>query len=126
MSRTRPAARWLPPPAAPDRVTDALADALRPAADQSGKTAIPREVCALLAARGLTELGAVKRFLRPALADLEAPETIADLAVAADRLAAAVRSGECILVHGDYDVDGICSTTLITRVLRRLGGDVVP
>ena len=126
MSRTRPAARWLPPPVAPDGVTEALAAALQPAADQARKTAVPREVCALLAARGLTELDAVKRFLRPALADVEPPETIADLGRAADRLATAVRAGERILVHGDYDVDGICSTTLITRVLRQLGGDVVP
>jgi single-stranded-DNA-specific exonuclease len=29
-------------------------------------------------------------------------------------------------VHGDYDVDGICSTTLMTRTLRALGGRVVP
>lgn len=126
MSRTRPAARWLPPSAAPAATVDALAGALRPAAGQSGKTAVPREVCELLVARGLTELAAVKRFLRPALADVEPPETLADLPRAADRLVAAVRAGERILVHGDYDVDGICSTTLITRVLRRLGGDVVP
>jgi single-stranded-DNA-specific exonuclease len=34
--------------------------------------------------------------------------------------------GERILVHGDYDVDGICSAALYTRVLRSLGADVEP
>jgi hypothetical protein len=37
------------------------------------------------------------------------------------RIVRAVRSGERILVHGDYDVDGICSAALFTRVLRSLG-----
>jgi single-stranded-DNA-specific exonuclease len=43
-----------------------------------------------------------------------------------DRLARAIRAGETILVHGDYDVDGICSTTLMTRAIRSLGGVAVP
>jgi single-stranded-DNA-specific exonuclease len=43
---------------------------------------------------------------------------------AADRIAQAVRGGETILVHGDYDVDGICAAALLTRWLRRLGASV--
>jgi single-stranded-DNA-specific exonuclease len=46
--------------------------------------------------------------------------------IAVERLTRAIRGGETILVHGDYDVDGICSTTLMTRALRALGGTVVP
>jgi single-stranded-DNA-specific exonuclease len=126
VSRSRPAARWLPPTPAPDGVADALAAALRPAADQPGKAAVPLAVCRILAARGIHDLETAKRFLRPALEHLEPPETLADLSRAADRLAAAVRAGETILVHGDYDVDGICSTTLMTKALRTLGGRVVP
>ena len=126
MSRSRPAARWLPPTPAPDGVADALAAALTPATDQAGKAAVPLAVCRILAARGILDLDTAKRFLRPALDHLEPPETIADLGRAADRLADAVRSGETILVHGDYDVDGICSTTLMTRALRALGGHVMP
>lgn len=45
---------------------------------------------------------------------------------AIERLARAAASGETVLVHGDYDVDGICSTTLMTRVLREFGANVVP
>ena len=48
------------------------------------------------------------------------------LDVAVARLARAVRQGETVLVHGDYDVDGICSTTLLTRAIRGFGGRVVP
>jgi single-stranded-DNA-specific exonuclease len=49
---------------------------------------------------------------------------MADRDLAADRLAAAVRRRERVVVFGDYDVDGITSSALLTRVLRRLGGDV--
>jgi single-stranded-DNA-specific exonuclease len=35
-----------------------------------------------------------------------------------------VRAGETVLVHGDYDVDGMCSTALVVRVVRALGGSV--
>src|SRR5690606_36705255 len=52
------------------------------------------------------------------------PEALTDLTRAAERLAEALRKRERILVHGDYDVDGICSTALLTRMLRAMGGDV--
>ena len=45
---------------------------------------------------------------------------------AAERLARAVRTGETVLVHGDYDVDGICSTTLLTTAIRGFGGRAIP
>ena len=38
----------------------------------------------------------------------------------------AIRNGERIVVHGDYDVDGMCSTTVLLRTIRALGGDAVP
>ena len=48
------------------------------------------------------------------------------MADAVDAVAAAVRAGGTILVHGDYDVDGQCATALLTRALREAGADVVP
>ncbi len=45
---------------------------------------------------------------------------------AVDRLTHAIRDGETILVHGDYDVDGICSTTILVQTIRHLGGKAVP
>jgi single-stranded-DNA-specific exonuclease len=87
---------------------------------------LPRPVCSVLAARGLEEPEDAKRFLRPRLEHLHDPEALADGGRAADRIVRALRDGETILVHGDYDVDGICATTVLTRWLRRLGGTVVP
>ncbi len=45
---------------------------------------------------------------------------------AIERLGRAVRQRETVVVHGDYDVDGICSTTLLVQTIRRLGGVAVP
>jgi len=126
VSRRRPASRWLPPAAAPATVAETLARALTPSPEQAGKQAVPLVVCQLLAARGVHSVDGAKRFLRPTLDQVESPERMIDLPRAADRLAQAVVRGETILVHGDYDVDGICSTTLMTKVLRGLGGVVTP
>ncbi|HUF76867.1 MAG TPA: single-stranded-DNA-specific exonuclease RecJ, partial [Longimicrobiales bacterium] len=87
---------------------------------------LPDAVCSILAVRGVTEVEEAKRFLRPRLDHLHDAALLADGDRTAERLAAAVRGGETIFVHGDYDVDGICATALYTRWLRRLGGSVVP
>ncbi|MHB1299011.1 MAG: single-stranded-DNA-specific exonuclease RecJ, partial [Gemmatimonadaceae bacterium] len=122
----RPAARWLPPPSPPPGVAESLEEALRPDGSRAGQVAVPAAVCRLLAARGVHTAEAAKRFLRPVIDHVEAPDCLVDLPRAAARLAAAIAARETILVHGDYDVDGICSTSLMTITLRALGGVVVP
>jgi len=87
---------------------------------------LPSPVCEVLAVRGFSKPHEAKRFLRPRLEDLQDPSSLADGTVAADRVAASIRDGQTILVHGDYDVDGICATALLTRWLRSLGAQVVP
>jgi single-stranded-DNA-specific exonuclease len=126
VSYARPAARWESVPPAPADVAERLAAALKPSGDRPGQAAVPLAICRLLAARGIQSVDAAKRFLRPAREQVESPDAMIDLPRAAERLAQAVRDGEMILVHGDYDVDGICSTTLMTRALRQLGGQVTP
>lgn len=117
MAPLRPAARWVPvPPPAPDTVARLQQELLLPAG-----------VCRLLAARGYSAPDAAKRFLRPRLDQIEAPGFLHDAARAVARMADAVRRQEVIFVHGDYDVDGMSSTALLTRVLRGCGArHVVP
>jgi single-stranded-DNA-specific exonuclease len=105
----------LPEPPDPARVA-ALAAALH----------LPPALCALLVRRGLDAPDAARRFLRPLLEHLHAPDALADGARAADRILAAIRAGETILVHGDYDVDGVCASALFTRFLGTLGGRIAP
>ena len=53
------------------------------------------------------------------------PFLMKDMALAAGRVGLAMSRGEKIAVFGDYDVDGITSTCLLTHFLRRDGADVV-
>jgi single-stranded-DNA-specific exonuclease len=87
---------------------------------------LPPLVCRLLASRGFGDVESAKRYLRPRLEHLHDPSTLGDLDRAVDRIVRAIRDRETILVHGDYDVDGICSTTILVRTLRWLGGDAIP
>jgi len=87
---------------------------------------LPPALAALLAQRGHTVPDSAKRFLRPALAELEDPRTLAGMDQAVEAIAGTIRRGGRILVHGDYDVDGQCATALLTRALRAGGADVVP
>lgn len=72
--------------------------------------------------RGYVEVEAARRFLRPRLSQLDPPGRLPDLDRAADRVERAIGSGETILVHGDYDVDGLSAAALLVRALRELGG----
>ena len=75
----------------------------------------------VLAGRGVVADEA-DRFLNPALRDaLPDPSVLRDMDKAADRLAAAIQTGEKIAVFGDYDVDGATSGALILRFLNAVG-----
>ena len=52
------------------------------------------------------------------------PFLLGDMALACERIRAAIAEGRRICVHGDYDVDGIAATTLAVLLLRELGADV--
>ncbi len=105
-------ARWAIAAPPDPSVTTALA------ADLS----IPEPLAALLVQRGFVVPELAKSFLRPHLDRLSDPSAWADMARAAALVAASVRAGTPILVHGDYDVDGQCAAALLTRVLRAAGG----
>ena len=87
---------------------------------------LPRALCGILVARGIGDAEGARAFLRPLLDHLHPPEELTDARKGAVRILRAVDGGEPILVHGDYDVDGICSTALLTLWLRHLGGRVTP
>lgn len=78
---------------------------------------------AILHARGIHTAEAAARFLSPASIPFGDPLLLPDMARAVTVIRSAVASGRKIVVFGDYDVDGLTSTALIVRVLRKLGGD---
>jgi single-stranded-DNA-specific exonuclease len=81
-------------------------------------------LCRILMNRGIATLEDAERFLNPELDDLLDPCLLDGIAPAIARTRKAIDSGEKIMVHGDYDVDGVTSTALMVRVLRLLKADV--
>jgi single-stranded-DNA-specific exonuclease len=110
-----PVLRWMMVPPPDPAVVDRLAGAL----------GIPAPLAALLVQRGQATEADARAFLRPAVTGLSDPGALAGMSEAVEAIAAAVRAGGTILVHGDYDVDGQCATALLTRALRAAGADVV-
>ncbi len=78
----------------------------------------------VLAARGKTTPQEARAYL-DSTAPLIDPFAMTDMALAAGRVGLALERGEKIAVFGDYDVDGITATCLLTDFLRKNGGDVV-
>ena len=108
--------RWVFPAPADEARVDLLCRELR----------LPAPLCRLLVQRGYGEPQHVREFLRPHAGHIHPPAGMAGMADAVERIVRAVRAGETVLVHGDYDVDGICATALFVRALGRMGARVVP
>jgi single-stranded-DNA-specific exonuclease len=92
--------------------------------DLAQQAGIHSLVAAILRARGYTTAAEVARFLQSDLDSLVNPFDLPDMREAAERIVLAVGEGEQILIHGDYDADGITSTALLVRFLSKLGADV--
>jgi len=82
------------------------------------------QVASLLWQRGYRDRDQVRSFLDPRLQSLGDPFLLTDLRRAAERILQAIGAREKMVVFGDYDVDGITSSALIWRVLRKLGAEV--
>ena len=108
--------RWILPKPPDEEAVSALAAAL----------SLPDVVARLLLIRGYVSAEDAKLFLRPRLERLHDPFEFLSMDKAVERLARAVRDEELVFIHGDYDVDGICSTTLLTRAIRGMGGKAMP
>ncbi|MFL5679544.1 MAG: single-stranded-DNA-specific exonuclease RecJ [Chloroflexota bacterium] len=87
---------------------------------------IPARVTTLLAARGVASDADLAAFFGPPEAALHDPALLPDAAVFAERIAAARRAGEPVLVFGDFDADGLTGLAILTITLRRLGIDARP
>ncbi|MEG2420427.1 MAG: single-stranded-DNA-specific exonuclease RecJ [Oscillospiraceae bacterium] len=87
---------------------------------------IPALTARILCARGATTGALAARFLEKGEELLQDPMGMKDMDKAVARIEKALRDGEKIAVFGDYDVDGITSTCLLTHYLRGRGGYVRP
>ena len=126
------------PPAIPDsddsaRVTQRVTRWSFPSAPNYADVAalmaalhLPEHACSLLVRRGCPDPESATSYLRPRLEHLHDAALMLGMSDAISRLVRAVRDGELICIHGDYDVDGICSTTILVRTLRAFGARVMP
>jgi single-stranded-DNA-specific exonuclease len=71
--------------------------------------------------RGFDTPASVENFLAPRLKNLADPFLLPNMETAVTRLLLAHERGEPLVIFGDYDVDGVTSTTLLLEVLRKLG-----
>ncbi len=90
----------------------------------AGKMHIPVVVAALLLNRGIEKEDDVRMFLTKSMQAMKNPLEMTDVEKAAERIIKAINSGESIVVYGDYDVDGITSTTLLYSFLKSAGANV--
>lgn len=93
-------------------------------AQLAGEAGIPQTIAHLLINRGLTTADDIKNFFNPNLTHLHDPSLLPDLDKGVDRIVRAIKDGEKICVHGDYDVDGVTSAALLVRTLRALKANV--
>ena len=99
---------------APDAVARALAAALD----------LPLPLAALLASRGHDSADTAAAFLEPLKQKLADPMDVAELREAAQRVQQTITAGGEIVVFGDFDVDGVVGTALLTDMIGHLGGRV--
>jgi single-stranded-DNA-specific exonuclease len=76
----------------------------------------------VLYGRGLQGADQARAFLEPQLKSLHDPHLLLGMEAALDRLSAAIRRGEKILIYGDYDVDGTTSVVILKTAIELAGG----
>ncbi len=84
---------------------------------------LPIALTQALVLRGVDSFDAARSYFRPSIEHTHDPFLMADMNIAAGRVAAAINNRERIVVYGDYDVDGVTSTALMLTFLQDLGGD---
>ena len=89
----------------------------------AGELGVSRVVGSILARRGFATAEQARRFM--AAEEHHDPLSLPGVGAACELILGHLRRGSRIAVFGDYDVDGVCSTALLVRTLRSLGGDPI-
>ena len=108
--------RWEPRPIPNDEAIKLL----------QSQIGISRNTSIILAQRGINNYHSAKSFFRPKFNNLHDPFLMKDMKSATDRIKEAINNKEKILIYGDYDVDGVASTALLTNFLRQKSNNIFP
>ncbi len=86
---------------------------------------LPPITLQLLWNRGIKSREEIDKFLNPDYTtDLHDPFLFRDMERAVERLRRAIESKEKIVIHGDYDADGVCASVILWTTLQALGGTI--
>jgi single-stranded-DNA-specific exonuclease len=87
-------------------------------------TNLDPNIVKILAVRGLTTAEAISNFINDDASMVHDPFLLHDMQKAVDRIFTAVEADEKILIYGDYDADGVTSTTIMYETLDQIGANV--
>lgn len=90
----------------------------------SNKFNISKLLAKILVNRDIVEDEEIKIFLNPTRNDFYDPFLMPDMEIAVNRIIKAIENKEKVVIYGDYDVDGITSTTVLKKFLAERGLDV--
>lgn len=87
----------------------------------SNKHDISKLLAKILVNRGITEDNEIEVFLNPTRNNFHDPFLMPDMEKSVERIIKAIKKKERVLIYGDYDVDGITSTTVLRNFLKERG-----
>lgn len=82
---------------------------------------VSRLVANIIANKGLKDSHEIEVFLHPRRSDFHDPFLMPDMEIATNRIIKAIKNNEKVAIYGDYDVDGITSSTVLKRFLKDRG-----
>lgn len=85
---------------------------------------IPRVVAQILANRGINSVIEAQQFLSGDLKHMHHPSEMPGMFIAVERILKALQKRERVVIYGDYDVDGVTSTSVLMRIFTKLGMQV--
>ncbi|MDY6084317.1 MAG: single-stranded-DNA-specific exonuclease RecJ [Dialister sp.] len=99
-------------------------DAAREIPDFFSRAGIPAGIAHILIRRGIATEESLFHFLYDTVSDLADPFLMKGMEAAVSRIYSALENHEKIVIYGDYDVDGITSTSILVRYFRSIGANV--
>ena len=90
----------------------------------SNNFCISEKMAEILIGRGYDSFEKVKSFLRPSLNDFNDPFLFRDMHKVVNLIKEAISNKDKIIVWGDFDCDGVCSTSILALELNRLGANI--